>query len=185
MPGDRGAADPVRYALLGLLCERPSYGYELARRFGRATALGDIVRLAPSHLYALLARMERDRLIEGRQQEAGHRPQRRVYRLTEQGRQTLLTWLDEPVSHPRDMRIEFPLKLYIARVVNAAEVPDLIARQRKTLIEYIERLRGLPEPAADGMDREYVRLMRDGRIGRARAALDWLDAAEGVASGNT
>jgi DNA-binding PadR family transcriptional regulator len=182
MPGDRGAAEPARFALLGLLLDRPSYGYELARRFGRSTALGDIVRLAPSHLYALLTRMERDALIEGRQQDAGTRPQRRVYRLTERGRRTVLAWLDEPVSHPRDMRIEFPLKLYIARLASAAEVQQLIERQRATLHEYIERLELLPEPAAEGMDREYVHLMRDGRIGRARAALDWLDAAERVVS---
>lgn len=183
MPGDRGAADPVRYALLGLLRERPSYGYELARRFGRGTALGDVVRLAPSHLYALLGRMERDHLIEGRQQDAGARPQRRVYSLTERGRQMLLTWVREPVSHPRDMRIEFPLKLYIARLVEPESVPDLIERQRATLTGYVERLEALPPPAAVGIDRDYIQLMRSSRVGRARAALDWLDAAARTVSG--
>jgi DNA-binding PadR family transcriptional regulator len=167
-----------------LLLERPSYGYELARRFGRSTALGNIVRLTPSHIYALLARMERDALIEGRQQDAGARPQRRVYGLTDRGRKQVLSWLDEPVSHPRDMRIEFPLKLYVARMVHRDGVADLIARQRRTLMEYIERLEAVPQPGGSGIDQEYILLMREGRIGRARAALDWLDAGERVVMDN-
>ena len=176
MPGERGAAEPARYALLGLLLEQPSYGYELAQRFDEGTALGEIVRLAPSHLYALLARMERDGLIEGRNQDAGTRPQRRVYRLTDRGREMLLGWLDVPVSHPRHMRIEFPLKLYFARVVTPDAVRDLIERQRMTLTQYIDRIESLPPPLGAGTESAYVLLVREGRIGRARAALEWLDA---------
>lgn len=182
MPGERGAAEPARYALLGLLQQRPSYGYELAQRFEAGTALGEIVRLAASHLYALLGKMERDGLIAGEQQDAGARPQRRVYRLTEQGRGMLLGWLGLPVSHPRDMRIEFPLKLYIAQMIHPERVPDLIKRQRQTLAAYIERIERLPDPSAPGIDGAYVRLMREGRIGRARAALDWLEAGASLAA---
>jgi hypothetical protein len=94
----------------------------------------------------------------------------------------LLTWLGEPVSHPRDMRIEFPLKLYIARLVEPGGVDDLIERQRETLLGYIQRLEELPRPSADGIDREYINLMRSSRVGRARAALEWLDAAERIIS---
>lgn len=176
MPGERGAAEPARYALLGLLEERPSYGYELMQRFETGTALGEILRLAASHLYALLAKMERDGLIAGRQQEAGARPQRRVYRLTDSGRTMLMRWLDEPVGHPRDMRIEFPLKLYIARMVHPEGVAGLIERQRHTLAAYIERIECLPPPSASGLEGSYIQLMRQGRIGRARAALEWLGA---------
>jgi DNA-binding PadR family transcriptional regulator len=180
---NRGAAEPVRFALLGLLLDRPSYGYELAQRFDPSTALGDIVRLAPSHLYALLARLERDGLIEGQQQDAGARPQRRVYSLTERGRETALTWLVQPVDHPRHMRIEFPLKLYVARTVWPEAVEPLIERQRAALTDYIDRLKGMPAPDAADLDRSYILLMRVGRIGRAQAALEWLDASESVVRG--
>lgn len=178
MAGERGAAEPARFALLGLLLDQSSYGYELTRRFDPSTALGDIVRLTPSHLYALLTRMERDGLIEGHQEDAGARPQRRVYRITERGRDVVLAWLTQPVGHPRDMRIEFPLKLYIARMVRPTEVLPLIERQREVFLAYIARLDALPAPSSP--DAEYVLLMRAGRVGRARAALDWLDASIGV-----
>src|SRR5437588_2494180 len=95
---DPGAAEPVRFALVGLLMSGASHGYDLARRFTPGTALGDIVRLSPSHLYALLARLERAGMIVGERQEAGARPQRRVFRPTEAGKESLLAWIAEPVG---------------------------------------------------------------------------------------
>lgn len=181
--GERGAAGATRHALLGLLLQRPAHGYDLARRFEAPAALAEIVHLTPSHLYALLGRLERDDAIAGEHQDAGTRPQRRVYRLTPAGRAAVQAWLAEPVGHPRDMRIEFPLKLYIAHAIDPAQARRLADRQREVFLAYIARLR--VEPAAGGNDfeRAYVDLMRQGRIGRAQAALAWLEACNPVLRG--
>ncbi len=171
---DRGSAEPARFALLGLLLEKPAHGYDLSRRFAPDSALGDIIHLSPSHLYALLTRLERDGLITGEMQDAGSHPQRRVYHLTASGREAVERWIDEPVSHPRDMRINFPLKLYIARTFGAERVRELVDRQRAVFEEYISRLRDEERPADTVDDAAFLNLMRMGRIGRAQAALDWL-----------
>lgn len=175
MPGDRGAAEPARYALLGLLLVEARHGYDLARQFTATSALGDIVRLSQSHLYGLLGRLERDGLIAGDQQEAGNRPTRRVYRLTDAGREAILQWIGEPVDHPRDMRIEFPLKLYVARLLDQSYAIDLVERQRKVFVAYIHRLEQLPLLANTDEDAAFIAAMRAGRIGRAQAAVHWLD----------
>jgi DNA-binding PadR family transcriptional regulator len=172
---DRGSAEPARFALLGLLFEKPAHGYDLARRFAPNSALGDVIHLSPSHLYALLIRLERDALIAGEVQDAGNHPQRRVYHLTEAGREAVQRWIDDPVSHPRDMRIDFPLKLYIARGSGSQRVEELVDRQRVVFEEYTARLEAEEVPADSGDDAAFIRLMRLGRIGRAQAALDWLD----------
>jgi DNA-binding PadR family transcriptional regulator len=172
---DRGAAEPARYALLGLLLGKPAHGYDLARRFAPGSALGDVIYLGPSHLYALLARLERDSLVVGEVQDDGGLPQRRVYRLTESGRETVEHWIEEPVSHPRDMRIDFPLKLYMARDLGRERVAELIERQRAVFRAYIARLRAEEKPADGSEDAAFIDLMRMGRIGRAQAALDWLE----------
>lgn len=172
---DRGSAEPARFALLGLLLEKPAHGYDLSRRFDPHSALGDVIHLSPSHLYALLTRLERDGLIAGEVQDAGNHPQRRVYRLTEAGRESVQRWMDEPVSHPRDMRIDFPLKLYIARGFGAVRVRELVDRQRVVFEKYIERLQDEEEPSDTVGDTAFLKLMRMGRIGRAQAALDWLN----------
>lgn len=174
MPGDRGAAEPARYALLGLLLSGPSHGYDLARQFTTDSALGDIIHLRPSHLYALLTRLERDALIAGEMQDAGNHPQRRVYHLTTDGDEAVQRWIDEPVSHPREMRIDFPVKLYIARRFGTERVAELIDRQRAVFEAYIARLERKAKPAVTDDDADFLNLMRLGRIGRAQAALDWL-----------
>ena len=175
---DRGAAEPVRFALLGLLMSGPSHGYDLARQFASGTALGDVVRLSPSHLYALLARLERGGMIVGEQQDVGMRPQRRVFRPTDPGREALLAWVAEPVGHPRDMRIEFPLKLYIARSMGDEHVATLVNRQRDVFHAYVQRLEEQSKGAGVEGDAAFIDLMRAGRIGRARDALAWLDRCE-------
>jgi PadR family transcriptional regulator AphA len=175
MGRDRGAAEPARYALLGLLLDRPSHGYDLLRRFTPGSALGDIVRLSESHLYALLSRLERDGLIVGEQQEGGTRPTRRVYSSTESGREAVLAWIDEPVGHPRDMRIDFPLKLYIAHTLHPSHAARLIDAQRGVFASYMARLDEHDAVADTEEDRVWLGLMRAGRSGRAQAAIDWLD----------
>jgi len=173
---ERGAAESARFALLGLLLEKPAHGYDLARRFAPSSALGDVIHLSPSHLYALLSRLERDGLIAGEMRDAGKHPRRRVYRLTAAGEAAVQRWIDEPVTHPRDMRIDFPLKLYIARRFGAARVTELLDRQRAVFHDYIARLEREEKPAETAEDAAFIDLMRRGRIGRAQAALDWLRA---------
>ncbi len=169
------AAEPARYALLGLLLDGPGYGYDLARRFAPGSPLGDVVHLSPSHLYALLARLERDGLIGGERQESGARPPRHVYRLTAPGRAAVLSWLDEPVARPRDILLDFPLKLYLARRLSRARAADLVAHQRAIFDDYLQRLetdgRVMTEPPDDAA---FMHLVREGRVLRTQATLEWL-----------
>lgn len=61
---------PVSWALLGLVIERPSYGYELARRFERV--YGDVQHVSgDSHIYRALDTLENRLLIE--EMSEGHR----------------------------------------------------------------------------------------------------------------
>ncbi|MGI8967756.1 MAG: PadR family transcriptional regulator [Chloroflexota bacterium] len=175
MKHDRGAAGAARYAILGLLLDRPSHGYDLARHFATTSAIGDVIHLSASHLYALLAHLERDDLISGEQEDAGTRPQRRVYSLTTTGREAVDRWMDEPVLHPRDMRIEFPLKLYIAQRSASTRAARLIERQRAVFTNYITRLEEQQTRAESVTDAAFIHAVRSGRIGRARVAIAWLD----------
>ncbi len=53
----------VSWSLLGLVIERPSYGYELVQRFERT--YGDVLELSsPSQIYTALDALQRRSLIE-------------------------------------------------------------------------------------------------------------------------
>ncbi len=170
------AADPARHTLLGLLIDGPRHGYDLARHFAPTTPLGDVVHLSPSHLYALLGQLERDTLIVGQRQDSGARPPRRVYRLTESGREDVLRWVDEPVTRPRDMHLAFPLKFYLACRMGPPYADALVAHQRNLFASYLHDLEQSQPLDAASSNAAFLTLMREGRIERTRAALAWLDS---------
>lgn len=176
------AAEPARHALLGLLLDGPRHGYDLARSFSPDSVLGRVVHLSPSHLYALLARLERDGLIAGERQESESRPPRRVYRLSEAGRAAALRWAAEPVTRPRDTLLDFPLKLYVALRLDASHAQVLIARQRDLFQGYLHQLESAGSAPEGDAEATFIALLREGRVARTQAALTWLDRCAGAVS---
>lgn len=77
----RGALD---ICLLAVLQNRAVYGYELSER------LGDFgLPVAPGSIYPLLARLERQGLVDTEMRPSERGPARKYYTLTAQGRRTL------------------------------------------------------------------------------------------------
>jgi DNA-binding PadR family transcriptional regulator len=75
----------VQCALLGLVIERPSYGYELARRFEHT--FGELLHLsAPSYIYTALDALRRRALIEEVPGVPAQRLPKPHYQATEKGR---------------------------------------------------------------------------------------------------
>lgn len=169
------AAPPARHALLGLLLEGPRHGYDLIRAFAPGTPLGSTIHLGASHVYALLARLERDDLVAGEEQQQVTHPPRRVFQITETGRADVLRWLDEPVTRPREVLLDFPLKLYLAQRLDPARARALVARQRALFATLLSDMEAEEPPTDSGSDGAFLSLLRDGRIIRTRATLEWLD----------
>jgi|SRR5665213_413949 len=87
----------VNWALLGLLMERESYGYQLMRRFERA--YGDVLPLGSySHVYTALTELKSRELIKevrgtrATQPGTDRQPKRR-YRATEEGARSYQEWM--------------------------------------------------------------------------------------------
>jgi DNA-binding PadR family transcriptional regulator len=75
---------PVNWALLGLVIERPSYAYELARRFERVYE-GALSLSSVSHIYTALPTLLERGLIEEIAGDGQTRRSRRRYRATDLG----------------------------------------------------------------------------------------------------
>jgi DNA-binding PadR family transcriptional regulator len=169
------AAPPARHALLGLLLEGPRHGYDLIRAFAPGTPLGSTIHLGASHVYALLARLERDGLVVGEEQQQMMHPPRRVFQITEAGREDVLRWLDEPVTRPREVLLDFPLKLYLAQRLDPERAVLLVDKQRALFTAFLRDMEAEKPPTDGGLDGAFLRFLRDGRIIRTRATLEWLD----------
>ncbi len=102
---ERGAAmrSPLNWALLGLVIQRPSYGYELVRRFERAYA--DAIELSsPSQIYTALDALQRRSLVEElpvREVLELVRQPKPHYRATAEGVHGYQEWL---IAHAGDER---------------------------------------------------------------------------------
>jgi DNA-binding PadR family transcriptional regulator len=167
----------IEYALLGLLKQEPRHGYDLARAFAPETPLGEIVHLETSMLYAHLKKLERDGLVRAALHMQASRPPRRVFELTAAGEATLARWLAEPVERTRDLRLEFLLKLYIARQSNPDTARRLIAVQHDVCERFVDSLR---EQIA-GEEDSFRRLVLEMRLAQNQALLAWLSRARTAA----
>lgn len=166
------------YILLGLLQREPRHGYDLAREFGADTTLGEIIHLEPSMLYAYLKKLEQAGLIRATLQAQGSRPPRRVFELTATGQEELRRWLAEPVERTRDLRLEFLLKLYIARDDAPELATRLIAEQHDVSARLVESLARQVEEEPD----DFRRLVLEMRLEQNRALLNWLARARAGAA---
>jgi DNA-binding PadR family transcriptional regulator len=131
---------PTEYALLGLLLDGPKHGYELARRFAPETALGEICHLEMSMLYALLKKQEKVEHIEAELESQGARPPKRIFHLTPLGRAAFMEWVRTPVGRTREIRLDFLVKLYFARLLGDDDVLALIDRQLEVCLALLDRL---------------------------------------------
>lgn len=168
---------PAEHAILGLLYfeEGGGHGYDLARHFGENEPLGDVLKLEPGMLYHHLKKLARTGWVTVDVEPQGTRPPRQVYTLTDEGRNELLRWLREPVQHTRDIRLDFLVKLYFARLLDPALAADLIRGQLDKSREMEANLESrLAESSAPASD--FGRQVLDLRLLQTRAAIAWLES---------
>jgi DNA-binding PadR family transcriptional regulator len=98
--GAAAMRSPVNWALLGLVIERPSYGYELVKRFQREYE--DVLTLSSeSHVYTALKALERRGLIEEIAGDGGGRQPKPRYRATAAGASEYQTRLIAQINEDR------------------------------------------------------------------------------------
>lgn len=163
----------IEFTLLGLLRREPRHGYDLAKEFAPGTTLGEIVHLEPGMLYAYLKKLESAGHVHAVVETQGARPPRRVFALTPAGDHALDDWLAAPVEHTRDLRLEFLLKLAIARDDAPELATRLIAEQHGVCARFVDNL--TEQLAAEPDD--FRKLVIEMRIAQNRALLDWLASA--------
>jgi DNA-binding PadR family transcriptional regulator len=103
----------IKYAILGLLADRPLHGYELKAAYEEQ--LVPAAQLNYGQVYTTLERLRRDGLVAHEVVSQAERPDKKVYALTGAGRKELRAWLASPSCLDLDLRNETFLKLALAR----------------------------------------------------------------------
>lgn len=165
----------MRNLLLSLLATKPTHGYDLLQMYDELFA-SVLPALNPGQIYTTLSRLHRDGLVSDTSVEQEKKPDKRIYALTEHGRQALLEWFNQPLSNPR-IKDNFYLKLMSARMSGLIEPGKLITDQRHRYLQTLHDLNGLilqPEISQYPAKRVLI----EGAILHLKADIEWLDLCE-------
>jgi DNA-binding PadR family transcriptional regulator len=144
----------LRHAVLAALLEGEASGYQLAKRFDVSVA--NFWSATPQQLYRELDRLEAEGLVAARVVRQQRRPDKRVFTLTDAGRDDLHRFTGE-AAKPVAMRDDLLVKL---QAVDIGDAPAVT----KALMERLEH--------AHAKLARYDRLLDDMLDGRTQTAYE-------------
>lgn len=135
--GDTAQLTPTSYLVLGLVArEGPSTPYDLKRHV--AATIGHFWSFPHALLYKEPPRLAELGLLTEEREASGRR--RRVFSITEAGRQALRSWLERPAQQPTELRDLALLQLFFADLepltARLALAEEQLALHRVLLVEY-------------------------------------------------
>jgi len=170
----------LKYALLGFLKLAPMTGYELKKNLDRSTQ--SFWHAGLNQIYPTLKTLEEAGLVSARTKPQEGRPDRRVYRITADGRAELLEWLSRPIHELPPVKNVGLLKLFFAGYLHRDQILlhlrsqlDLhqaeLRRYRKDVKPMIAEIVSRTGRKREGVIWELVRQLGESH---ERAYTDWL-----------
>ena len=167
----------VRHALLGLLAQKARHGYELRVAFESVVGGDENWDVKPAQIYTTLDRLEESGLVRRASDLGqGDEPSRRVYALTETGREALHEWFSSAVDtqHQRD---EFFVKLMVALFSGEGNPERIIQTQRSHLYQEMHSMTTMRDGYDPRAEMAQI-LLLDKAIMHLEADLRWMDITE-------
>jgi PadR family transcriptional regulator, regulatory protein AphA len=162
-------ANAVTPVILGLLAHRPRSGYDIKAAVDRSTRF--FWAASYGQIYPELRRLEREGLVEGEDAPNGRRA-RRVYRLTDAGREALEAWLLGPIT-TIELRDESLLRLFFADALPREDALRLLEGRKRGHEEFLAVLREID--ALPGVDPPFVDLVLRWGIAFNEWGIEWCE----------
>jgi DNA-binding PadR family transcriptional regulator len=170
----------AKHAVLGLVIERPGYGYQLAQRLDERFGSSGF---APSGVYSALDQLSRDDLVRSAG-EMGAGPARRaaprtIYEATEEGVDHFEAWMLDPSPAP-PLRDELHMKIALCRPRNLPRLIEMVAGQEQVCLGRLQDLKRLTQEVP-GASRDWSALMRllaaEAEVAFWNSRIEWLQNA--------
>ncbi|HEX3392828.1 MAG TPA: PadR family transcriptional regulator [Solirubrobacteraceae bacterium] len=172
----------AKHAVLGLVIERPGYGYDLARRLRERFGSSGF---APTGVYSALDQLSAEGLVRsagsltaGRAERAAPRT---IYEATAEGHEQFDRWMlsTSSLAHVRD---ELNMKLALSRPRDLPALIELARSQEEQCLARMEALKRLdtptesPRPRSNGLAWPQAAglLVRDAEVRQLQARIEWL-----------
>ena len=167
------SAVSIRHFILGLLTRQPMSGYDVKRFLKSLSWLID----SPSFgsLYPALHALLEDGLVTMEILFREDKPPRKIYSITERGRQALQEWMDGPVTPGVSLKA-FVMRLILASNLSPASLIVHLEQRHSQVAAHQLAVEQAAQATDDDMDLGE-RLALDYGLAVAAAELAWLDRA--------
>jgi len=139
----------TKYAILGLLHYMPMSGYDIKKMTDNN--ISNFWQENYGHIYPVLKQMEQKDLVEFRKMESAGSPPRKVYNITEKGRNEFQKWLKEE-TEPLKIKSELLLKTFFGEFTSPHSIIERLKEekefQKNKLLEYeqiLQHIESLPK----------------------------------------
>lgn len=170
------------HALLGLINYQPSTGYDLKNKFQKSIHF--FWNAALPHIYRSLKQMENQGWIASNIEQQSGKPNRKVYRITGEGKKELLHWLAEPPEE-LEMRHTLLVKVFFGRQLPPERLAEHLKNWREYNVNLLKQyetevmpiIQRQSEKSCYAEDSNYWGLSLDYGIRHARMVIEWCDQA--------
>lgn len=167
----------LKYAILGMLNQHDMSGYELTKQFEQA--LAEFWPARHSQIYPELRRLHEQGFVTYQVEISGTVLEKKVYTITEQGRQEFLEWLQTCHKMPATPKDESRLQIFfsgsLSRLQRKKLLEDQLEQHRLRLEHLQENQKKFPCQPAPGCEDfgDYMVLM--GAVMREQSTCAWLE----------
>ncbi|EKF72848.1 hypothetical protein A11A3_16667 [Alcanivorax hongdengensis A-11-3] len=162
----------MRHAILVLLDDQEASGYDLAREF--ANSIGLVWNATHQQIYLELGKLNDQQMVKYRHIPQDGKPDKKLYRITDKGRDELIRWLRKPAAAAR-IRDAFMVKIAGGGLADShallRELDELTEMRRERLATFEELAHKLDNEGRDKQLFSYLTLRRG--ILDQQAWLDW------------
>ncbi|MBB6522230.1 PadR family transcriptional regulator [Pseudoteredinibacter isoporae] len=167
----------LKHAILTLLETEESSGYDLLKQF--QSRLGYFWNASHQQIYAQLKSMHSEQLIDFHVEAQANKPDKKVYTLTQAGRDALSEWVQQPLKLGK-VNDALLVKLYAGHLADKDQLLEEMTNYRDNHQRMLNTFLAIEEEYKNSSAKEKKNLalpyltLRRGIIGE-QACLDWAD----------
>ncbi|MBC7001825.1 PadR family transcriptional regulator [Photobacterium sp. BZF1] len=165
------------HVILTVLSNRDATGYDITKEFSHS--IGYFWKASHQQVYRELNKMAGNNQVTCKLEPQEGKPDRKVYSITDLGRQALFEWFQEPARNPT-IRDEFSAKLVVCGVHNSEPMQQQLEgliEESHTLINHYNEMEKIHFADHKSLDRQsrLDRLTLRRAIHNRQAWIDWAE----------
>lgn len=168
----RGSLPTTSYAILGLLTFGEMSGYDLKRLADQSIGYF-FWSPARSQVYAELRRLTSLGFVTETEVRQERRPDKRIYRLTPEGRRALSQWLELSQVEPDVFKSTFLLKIFFGSLTSPETIAAQVEERRRQVEERLAEYEAIEARIQDQEDFAFPYLTLKSGMAVHRMHLQW------------